>query len=181
MDRSVELAYDEVTKRTPDLPEEQRKNIARMVGHGAVKYTLLSVDANKQVIFDWAKALNFETNSAPFIQYSHARCCNILKRVESKPVADFSQLRDSKEREIVSIVASWPEVFAEAAEELKPGTITAYLNSLADRFNSFYSSLRVLNAETPGLVGARLVLVDAVRVVLNNGCSTLGIEAPERM
>ena len=181
MDRSIELAMEEVTKRTPDLPEPQRREIARMVGLGAVKYTLLSMDANKQVIFDWAKALNFETNSAPFIQYSHARCCNILKRSETRPTADFSQLTDLKEREIVSIVANWPEIFAEAADVLKPGTITAYLNSLADRFNSFYSSLRVLNAETPGLVGARLALVDAVRVVLNNGCTVLGIEAPQRM
>jgi arginyl-tRNA synthetase len=181
MDRSIELAMEEVTKRTPDLPESQRRDIARMVGLGAIKYTLLSVDANKQVIFDWAKALNFETNSAPFIQYSHARCCNILKKAETRPIPDFSQLRDPKEREIVSAVANWPEVFAEAADVLKPGTITAYLNSLADKYNSFYSALRVLNAETPGLVGARLALVDAVRVVLKNGCATLGIEAPERM
>jgi len=181
MDRSVELAFDEVTKRAPDLPEAQRRDIARMVGLGAVKYALLSVDANKQVIFDWAKALNFETNSAPFIQYSHARCCNILKRAETRPEADYSQLRDPKEREIVSAVANWPEVFAEAADVLKPGTITAYLNSLADKYNSFYSSLRVLNADTTGLIGARLALVDAVRVVLRNGCAALGIEAPERM
>jgi len=181
MDRSIDLAFDEVTKRTPDLPEAQRRDIARMVGLGAVKYTLLSVDANKQVTFDWAKALNFETNSAPFIQYSHARCCNILIRAKERPVADFSQLTDPKEREVASLVANWPGVFAESAEELKPGTVTAYLNSLADRFNSFYSSLRVLNAETPGLVGARLALVDAVRVVLHNGCAALGIEAPERM
>ncbi|MGD0803176.1 MAG: arginine--tRNA ligase [Candidatus Bathyarchaeia archaeon] len=181
MARSVELAYEEVTKRTPDLPEEQRRNISLMVGHGAVKYTLLSVDASKQVIFDWAKALNFETNSAPFIQYSYARCCNILKRADVKSEADFSQLTNPKEREIVGIVANWPEVFAEATEELKPGTIAAYLNSLADGFNSFYSSLRVLNAETPGLIGARLILVDAVRIVLKNGCTALGIEAPERM
>jgi arginyl-tRNA synthetase len=181
IDRSVELAFEEVTKRTPDLPDIQRRDIARMVGHGAVKYTLLSVDANKQVIFDWAKALNFETNSAPFIQYSYARCCNILKRAEIKPNADYSQLKDTKEREIVSLVSNWPEVFAETAKELKPGSITAYLNSLADKFNSFYSSLRVLNAETPGLIGARLALVDAVRVVLKNGCAVLGIDAPERM
>jgi arginyl-tRNA synthetase len=181
MDKSVELAYEEVTKRAPDLPEAQRHDIARMVGLGAIKYTLLSVDANKQVIFDWAKALNFETNSAPFVQYSHARCCNILKRTTERPTADYSQLTDPKEREIVSAVANWPEVFAEAAEELKPGTITAYLNALADKYNSFYSALRVLNAETPGLVGARLALVDAVRVVLKNGCTALGIEAPDRM
>jgi arginyl-tRNA synthetase len=181
IDRSVELAFEEVTKRTPSLPDTQRRDIARMVGHGAVKYTLLSVDANKQVIFDWAKALDFETNSAPFIQYSYARCCNILKRAEVKPSADYGQLKDAKEREIVSLVSNWPEVFAETAEELKPGSITAYLNSLADKFNSFYSSLRVLNAETPGLIGARLALVDAVRVVLKNGCAVLGIDAPERM
>jgi arginyl-tRNA synthetase len=181
MDRSVELAFEEVTKRTPDLPEEQRRDIARMVGHGAVKYTLLSVDANKQVIFDWAKALNFETNSAPYIQYSHARCCNILKRAETKPEADYSQLKDTKEREIVRLVSNWPEIFAEAAEELKPSSVTAYLSSLADKFNSFYSSLRVLNAETPGLIGARLALVDATRIVIKNGCAALGIEAPERM
>ncbi len=181
MDRSIELAFEEVTNRNPDLPEAQRRDIARMVGLGAIKYTLLSVDANKQVIFDWAKALNFETNSAPFIQYSHARCCNILKRAESKPVADYSQLINPKEKGIINRVANFPEVFDEATEELKPGTITAYLNSLADNFNSFYSSLRVLNAETPGLIGARLMLVDAVRIVLRNGCAVLGIEAPERM
>jgi arginyl-tRNA synthetase len=181
MDRSVEIAFEEVTKRTPDLPDAQRRDIARMVGLGAVKYTLLSVDANKQVIFDWAKALNFETNSAPFIQYSHARCCNILKRAEAKPKADYSQLINPKERGIINLVANFPEVFNEAAEELQPGTIASYLNSLADNFNSFYSSLRVLNAETLGLIGARLALVDAVRVVLRNGCAVLGIEAPERM
>ena len=102
-------------------------------------------------------------------------------KAESRPEADFNQLTNPKEREIVSLVANWPEVFAEAADILKPGTIASYLNSLADKYNSFYSSLRVLNAETPGLVGARLALVDAVRVVIRNGCAVLGIEAPERM
>jgi arginyl-tRNA synthetase len=181
VERSIELAYEEVTKRTPELPEAQRRDIARMVGYGAVKYALLAVDPYKTVVFDWGKALNFEMNSAPFIQYSHARCCNILKRAESRPTPDFSLLRDPREREVVSLVASFPEVFGEAAEELKPGTITAYANTLADKFNSFYQALRVLNAESPGLIGARLVLVDAVRVVLRNSLSLLGIEAPERM
>ena len=181
IDRSIELAFEEVTKRTPNLPEEQRRDIARMVGNGAVKYTLLSVDANKTVVFDWAKALNFETNSAPFIQYSYARCCNILKRAEAKPKTDYSLLTDPREREIINFIASFPEVFVSAAEELKAGNITAYANALADRFNSFYQALRVLNAEKPELVGARLALVDAVRVVLRNSLNVLGIEAPERM
>jgi arginyl-tRNA synthetase len=181
IDRSVELAYKEVTERSKYLPEEQRAEIARMVGCGAVKYTLLGVDPMKTVVFDWAKALNFETNSAPFIQYSHARACNILKKAGEPPEPEYEGLNDVKERELVMMVAGFPEVFEGAVSELKPGDITAYANSLADKFNSFYASLPVIRAESPGLVGARLNLVDAVRIVLRNALSLLGIDAPERM
>jgi len=181
VDKSKELAYVEVTKRTPELPEEQLRDIARMVGYGAVKYTLLSVDANKTVIFDWDKALNFETNSAPFIQYSHARTCNILKKAGKKPKPGYGQLTDIKERDLVNMIARFPEVFEGAAAELQPGDVTTYANSLADKFNSFYATQRVINAETPGLMGARLAIVDATRVTLRNALELLGIEAPERM
>ncbi|MFH2109905.1 MAG: arginine--tRNA ligase [Candidatus Bathyarchaeota archaeon] len=181
VEKSTELAYEEVTRRTPELTEEQRRGIARMVGYGAVKYTLLSVDANKTVVFDWDKALNFETNSAPFIQYSHARTCNILKKAEERPKPDYEQLTDLKERELVNMLARFPEVFEGAAAELQPGDITTYANSLADKFNSFYATQRVINAETPGLVGARVDIVDATRATLRNALELLGIEAPERM
>ena len=181
VDKSIELAFEEVSKRTPDMPEAQRRDIARMVGIGAVKFTLLSVDANKTVIFDWAKALNFETNSAPFIQYSHARCCNILKKAPIKPKANYSLLTDVREKELITLIANFPEVFTSAADELKPGVITSYANNLADKFNSFYQALRVLNANNAELVGARLALVNATRVVLHNSLQILGIEAPERM
>jgi arginyl-tRNA synthetase len=87
LDRAVSLAYEEVSKRSPNLPMDEIRSIARMVGHGAVKYTLLSLDPMKVVVFDWNKALNFEMNSAPFIQYSHARACNILKRAQDRPEA----------------------------------------------------------------------------------------------
>jgi arginyl-tRNA synthetase len=181
VDRAVELAYEEVMKRSDYLPEDQRREIARMVGHGAVKYTMLSVDPMKTVVFDWGKALDFETNSAPFIQYGHARTCNILKKAEEHPDPDYGGLTDLKERELIIMAAGFPEAFEGAATELKPGDITSYANTLADRFNSFYAALPVLRADTPGLVGARLMLVDAVRVVLRNSLSLLGIEAPERM
>ena len=181
IDRSVYLAYDEVSKRSPQLSEAQRRKIARMVGHGAVKYALLSVDPMKTVVFDWAKALNFEMNSAPFIQYSHARACNILKRAEERPEADYSLLRDRRERGLVMMVAQFPEVFENAVEELKPDDVSAYANTLADRFNSFYAALPVLKAEPRELAGARLMLVEAVRIVLRNALMLLGIDAPERM
>ncbi|MCW3992614.1 MAG: arginine--tRNA ligase, partial [Candidatus Bathyarchaeota archaeon] len=181
IERSVSLAHGEVTGRSPQLPEDQRREIAATVGHGAVKYALLSVDPMKVVVFDWGRALNFEVNSAPFIQYSHARACNILKRAEERPEADYGLLRDRRERDLVMMVARFPEVFVDALNELKPADISAYANALADRFNSFYAALPVLRAEPRGLAGARLMLVEAVRVVLRNALSLLGIEAPERM
>ena len=179
--RAVSLAHDEVNKRSPDLPEAQRREIARIVGHGAVKYALLSVDPMKVVLFEWDKALNFETNSAPFIQYSHARACNIIKRANENPEADYALLGDPRERELLMIVAQFPEVFENAVKELKPADISSYANNLADRFNSFYAALPVLKADSAGLVGARLMLVDGVRITLRNALSLLGIEAPERM
>ncbi|MCW4049182.1 MAG: arginine--tRNA ligase [Candidatus Bathyarchaeota archaeon] len=181
LERAVALAYGEVEKRTSELSDEEKQNIAEMVGYGAVKYTLISVDPMKQVTFDWEKALNFETNSAPFIQYSHARTCNILKRVDETTEADYSQLTHIKERDLVNLLARFPETFVDAVEELQPADLTAYANNLADKFNSFYATQNVLKAETPELMAARLAIVDAVRITLRNALDVLGIKAPERM
>jgi arginyl-tRNA synthetase len=170
-----------VTKRSPQLKESQRREIAETVGHGAVKYVLLSVDPMKVVVFDWERALNFEMNSGPFIQYSHARACNILNRVKVQPEADYGLLTDRRERDLVMTIALFPEVFENAAKELKPADILAYANMLADKFNRFYAALPVLKAEPRGLCGARLMLVESVRIVLKNALSLLGIEAPRRM
>ena len=152
-----------------------------IVGYGAVKYTMLSIEPMKTVVFDWEKALNFEINSAPFIQYSHARACNILKRTNENPEPTYGKLEDIRERELLILLASFPEVFENAVTELKPSSITSYANNLADKFNSFYAALPVIRAESKELIGARLRLVDAVRIVLRNTLSLLGIKAPERM
>ncbi|KYH36297.1 MAG: arginyl-tRNA synthetase [Candidatus Bathyarchaeota archaeon B23] len=181
VERAVELAHKEVEARSPGLSEGEKRRIAEMVGHGAVKYALLSVDPMKTVVFDWDRVLDFERNSAPFIQYSHARACSILRKAENPPQPDYGLLRDGKERELVHLVASFPDVFQEAVEALSPQAIASYANTLADRFNSFYASHPVLKAEPKGLAGARLILVDAVRIALRNSLSALGIEAPERM
>jgi arginyl-tRNA synthetase len=179
--RAVDLAREEVEKRNPDLPSEKKEDIAKMVGYGAIKYTLLSVDPMKQVVFNWEKALNFETNSAPFIQYSHARTCNILIRAEETLEPDYGALTSIKERELVNQIAQFPEIFERAAEELHPANLTAYANNLADKFNSFYATQNVLKAETKGLKGARLKAVEATRITLRNTLSILGIDAPKQM
>jgi arginyl-tRNA synthetase len=182
MDEAVRRAYEEVSKRSPQLSEDEKQNISTFVGIGAVRYALIEVDPLKPVTFTWDRVLNFEKNSAPYIQYTHARACSILRKAERKPEkANCGLLKEKLEQEILLILSSFPDIFVEAAEYLKPNLIADYANALSDRFNSFYNALPVIKAETPELSDARLALTDAVRIVLRNALSLIGIVAPERM
>jgi arginyl-tRNA synthetase len=182
LDEAEKKAREEVDNRSPHLPEEQRREISRAVGLGAVKHTLLDVAANKQVVFTWDRVLNFDVNSAPFVQYAHARACNILARLDKEPsAADYALLKEPVERELVRMIASFPETITAAADNLSPNTVTGFAYSLAAQFNSFYASLPVLKAEPEEMRGARIDLVRGVRVSLRNALSLLGIEALARM
>jgi arginyl-tRNA synthetase len=182
IEESVARAYKEVTKRSPGLTEETKRGIAETVGVGAVKYALVETDPQKRVVFTWDKVLNFETNSAPYIQYSHARACSIIRRasIETES-ADMSLLKEPLERDLVLTVARFPEIFVDAADNLKPNAIADCASALADKFNTFYAALPVIKAETPELSSARLMIVEAVKITLNNALKLIGIEAPERM
>jgi len=182
MDEAVKRAYDEVSKRSPHLSDEEKRRISHTVGIGAVKYALVEVDATKPVVFTWDRVLNFEKNSAPYIQYSHARACSILRKASREPKnPNYSLLTAPLERDITLMLARFPEVFVAAAESLKPNMIADFVNALADKFNTFYTALPVIKAKPPELSDARLALVDATRIVLKNAYNLLGIEAPERM
>jgi len=175
-------AYEEVSKRSPHLSDEEKKQISEFVGKGAVKYALIAVDPTKPVVFTWDRVLDFEKNSAPYIQYSHARAHSILRKASREPEnADYLLLTDPMERDIVLTLARFPEVFLDAAENLRPNAIADYVNTLADKFNRFYTKLPVIKAKSLGLSDARLALVDATRIVFRNALKLLGIEAPERM
>ncbi len=182
LDDAVERAYQEVTKRSPMLNEVEKRKIANFVGLGAVRYALIDVDPGKTVMFTWDRVLNFETNSAPYVQYTHARACSILRKVTdttTQPAYDL--LTEKLERELVLQLAGFPDMFIEAAEYLKPNMIADYSNALADKFNTFYNALPVLKAENPRISSARAVLTDAIRTVLSNGLNLIGVIAPERM
>lgn len=182
MDEAVERAYAEVSKHSPDLPEEDKRGISGTVGVGAVKYTLVETDPQKPVVFTWDKVLDFERNSGPYVQYSHARACSILRKSsEERGKADFGLLKEPLERDLVLMVSRFPEVFIDAADNLKPHVIADFANVLADKFNTFYAALPVIKAETPELGKARLMLVDGFRITLRNALSLIGIEAPQRM
>jgi len=175
-------AYDEVSKRSPHLSEEEKREISNLVGIGALKYALVEVDPSKPVVFTWDRVLDFEKNSAPYIQYSHARACSILKKALRKPESpDYSLLTDPLERDITLMLARFPEAFIDAAENLRPNEIADFANALADKFNKFYAALPVIKADPKGLSDARLALVDGTRIVLRNALGLLGIEAPEKM
>jgi arginyl-tRNA synthetase len=182
MDEAVGRAYDEVVKRSPQLSEDEKQQISNLVGIGAIKYALLQVDPSKPVVFTWDRVLDFERNSAPYIQYSYARAGSILRKAERKlKRVDCGLLREPVERELILMLAKFPDVFVDSARNLKPNQIADYCNTLADRFNSFYGALPVLRAESRKLSDARLALVAAVRTVLKNALGLLGIEAPEKM
>jgi arginyl-tRNA synthetase len=182
MNEAVWRAFEEVSKRSPQLSKEEKQKIAEFVGIGAVRYALIEVDAGKTVMFTWDRVLNFETNSAPYIQYTHARACSILRKAGKKPENPaYELLKEEIEHKIVLGLADFPNVFVEAAEFLKPNLIADYANGLADKFNTFYNALPVIRAEPQGLSDARLALVDAVRIVLRNALNLIGIVAPEKM
>jgi arginyl-tRNA synthetase len=182
MDEAVRRAYEEVTKRSPQLSEKERQKIADFVGVGAVRYALVGVDPSKPVVFTWDRVLDFEKNSAPYIQYTHARASSILRKAGRKPEKpDYALLEEKIEHEVVLSLASFPDVFVEAAEMLSPSLIADYANGLADKFNTFYNALPVIRADPPGLGDARLALVEALRVVLRNALTLIGVFAPERM
>lgn len=182
IDEAVARAYEEVNKRSTDLTEEEKKRISEVIGIGAVKYALVETDPLKPIVFTWDRVINFERNSGPYVQYSHARACSILRRA-SKHVedADFSLLKEPIEHEVVLMIARFPEIFTDAADSLKPNIIADFANNLADKFNAFYASLPVIKAEPPELADARLMLVDATRITLRNALALIGIEAPQRM
>ena len=182
MDEAIEKAYQEVSKRSPHLSEEEKRKISNLVGIGAVKYALVEVDPTKPVVFTWERVINFERNSAPYIQYSHARACSILRKAKKEiENPDYSLLTHNLEKELILMLARWPEIFIDAAENLKPHIIAEFANALADKFNSFYNALPVIKAEPSELSEARLALTDAVRIVLRNSLNLIGIEAPQRM
>jgi arginyl-tRNA synthetase len=182
MNEAVWRAFEEVSKRSPQLSKEEKQKIAEFVGVGAVRYALIEVDTGKTVMFTWDRVLNFETNSAPYIQYTHARACSILRKAARKPENPaYELLKEEIEHALVLDLADFPNVFVEAAEFLKPNLLADYTNGLADKFNTFYNALPVIKAEPQGLSDARLTLVDAVRIVLRNALNLIGIVAPERM
>ncbi|MCL7411122.1 MAG: arginine--tRNA ligase [Methanosarcinaceae archaeon] len=186
-DQIEEQAYLEVEKRRPDMSDEFKREVANVVGMGAVRYDIVKVSPEKSTVFDWKTALDFEKQGAPFIQYAHARACSILKKAEedgiwnSETEVDPSVLVEDTEVAFIKKMALFDRVIDQSARELKPHIFAIYARELADAFNQFYRFVPVISAEEDELRMNRLALVDCARTVLANTLDTLGIGAPEAM
>ncbi|MCS7131819.1 MAG: arginine--tRNA ligase, partial [Hadesarchaea archaeon] len=182
LEEAVQRAYLEVKKRNPNAGERFRRRVAEIVGVGAVRYSLIQTSPEKKVVFRWEDALNFEQNSAPAIQYSHARACSILRKAGKKS-GKFScdEFKLPEEHRLIKLLAKLPEVLLLSGKKMQPSLLALYAAELALEFNKFYEVAPVIDAPTPQLRAARLELVDCVRIVLENVLNILGIEAPERM
>jgi len=191
LDEAVDRAEAEVRDRMDDrirddhLDEDDVDRIARQVGIGAVRYDIVAKQPTKAITFEWERALDFDAQSAPYVQYVHARACGILDRADGDPdpaAADAAVLEAPEERDLLKVIAEFPGVVATAAEDLEPHAIATYTRTFADRFNAFYRECPVTDESVPPeRRAARLTLVAAARNAVSRALWTLGVEAPESM
>ena len=182
IDEAVERAYEEVKERRGnELSEDKLRKIAKSVGIGALRYNIIKIQPEKDIVFKWEDALNFEGNSAPFIQYAHARACSILRKASPPEKIDIENLKHKQEILLIKTLSRFPIVVRDACLNNRPHLIPSYLFELASQFNQFYRDCPVLKAESEILKKERLALVDSTRIVLRNGLHLLGIDAPEEM
>jgi arginyl-tRNA synthetase len=179
---ATERAYLIVADKNPELEEAARQEIAKAVALGSIKYTMLSKDNNKIVTFDWERALDFNGQAAPYIQYAYVRAGSILRKADSQtfPIpAEIPQLQPS-EIQLIELMTKIPPTIQRAAKELLPMHLASLTYDIAKAFNDFYNQCPVLKAEGAEK-GFRLALVSAARQCMQNCLTVLGIIAPEAM
>jgi len=190
LDEAIDRARKEVEDRLgdrirdDDLTEDDIERIAHQVGIGAVRYDIVAKQPTKGITFEWERALDFEAQSAPYVQYVHARTSGILSQAERSgyepSVASPETLETEYERDLLRLIARFPAVIEEAADELKPHQVATYLREFADAFNAFYRECPVLDAPEETRQ-ARLALVVAAQTTVANALDVLGVAAPESM
>ncbi len=182
VEEAVARAYVVVEEHAPKASKRFKREAAELVGVGAVRYSLVCTSPEKKIVFKWEEALNFNRNSGPAVQYSHARACSILKKARrrgGKHPSDVFKLPE--EERLIKLLAKFPEIVREAGEKLQPNLPALYAAELALAFNTFYEAAPVIEAGALELRAARLRLVNCVRIALRNALDLVGITAPERM
>ena len=177
-------ATSEESGKLADMPEEERERLYHMIGLGALKYFILKVDPKKTMLFDPRESIDFNGNTGPFIQYTHARICSILRKAEAegrKPELARDAVLNPKEVRLVQLLCSYPSKLQEAADNFSPALLANYSYELAKEFNQYYHDTQILRESDPTLLSMRLELISQIAGVLRAAMGLLGIELPYRM
>lgn len=181
---TIELARKTIEQKNPEL--NKKEEIAEMVGIGAVIFGDLVNDRTRDVVFDWEKILDFEGDTAPYIQYTYARASSIVRKAKGQNLApeiniDFSVLQEEVEQKLIVLLSHFQEEIRNSLKQYKPHIIAQYLLELGRKFNEFYHKCNCLQEEDLQKKRARLLLIDCSRQAIKNGLSLLGIKCPEEM
>jgi len=179
--RSMQMVRDIIRDRQLDVDDVDE--VAKQVGVGAIVFADLSRRRIKDIEFNWDEILNFEGETGPYVQYTHARLCSLLRKYGEPvdPSADVSLLDEPEEWQLVRTLEAFPAAVRRAAEQYEPSIVSSHLLEMAAASNQFYQRHRVIDPANPSLTKARALLVDATRQAIANALSLLGMAAPERM
>lgn len=188
MDEMMETARETSQElgKLDNCTSEEIKNIVRMVGLGALKYFILKVDPRKNMTFNPKESIDFNGNTGPFIQYTHARIKSVLRKATEQGI-DFKCLNDNqidiseKERYLIQLLTAFPEIVHQAGDEFSPALIANYIYEMAKEYNQFYHDFPMLKEENHALRQFRLVLSESIASVIKTGMYLLGIDVPDRM
>ncbi len=188
MDKMVEDAKQMSLElgKLQDCSEAEVDEVARICGLGALKYFILKVDPRKNMMFDPKESIDFNGNTGPFIQYTHARICSVLRKAAEMGITLPNKLNEDlqisdTEGMLIQSLASYPDVVAQAGKEFSPALIANYIYDLVKQFNSFYHDFSILKEENEDVRAFRLLLSKSIAKVVKSGMGLLGIEVPERM
>ena len=184
LEESIVRANKSILEKNPDMAESERDEISRMIGIGAVKYADLSIDRNKNYIFDWDKMLSFEGNTAPYLQYAHARICSIFRKASlSKETFDNTTISISNdyEKSLSRAIIGFSEALDESISHYAPHRLAVYLHKLAQEFGTFYENCPVLVNDNESTMNSRLALCNLTARTLSTGLNLLGIDSPDKM
>jgi arginyl-tRNA synthetase len=192
-DDLLQSMYEEAKKtseesgKLADMSEDQREELYHMIGLGALKYFIIKVDPKKTMLFNPKESIDFNGNTGPLIQYTHARICSILRKASEQGISFGAEditndlVPSAKEIRLIKLLNLFPSKVAEAVQALSPAVIANYSYDLAKEFNQYYHDTPVLREEDGGLLRFRLVLIATLARVLRKAMDILGIRLPERM
>lgn len=200
IEEAKKRAKEQIREKFENLSEQEKEEIASVVGAGAIRFSFVRVSPEKKILFEWEKALSFEGDAAPYIQYMHARASRIMEKAGSNESEQSEECKKSREqpaastdsakqfhfthaeeRKLAKLLARFPSVVQQAAKQCRPHVIADYSLEVATEFGKFYNECQVLQEKNEKAKTTRLALVKATKTVLHNALELLGVKAPERM